>query len=271
MSYFEHPEYWEKLSYIERIGRLYALNITIFNLLETLCSDILPFVPPDKATIELYSRLRAVFFLALTADEARKLGLSSIVDFPDLSEQKDDLMRHWFDFKPIFKDSLKKLNIEVSRYKYVTDFVSIICKKEILLRIASEKIREYHQEKGSKKRWAERKQPKPTKIDSYPSTFCFNEKRNVYIAGDNKHILHFRKNSVQGKIMKIMDEAKGEYVSTEKISFRTRSKKAKARNAINALKLRIKHDRSVKDRLQIQSKREEGYRLLPIVSTTKKI
>jgi hypothetical protein len=261
MSYFEHPEYWENLSYIDRIERLYAVCLSTFSLLETLCNDTLPFVQPDNATIELYSRLWGVTFQALSDEEARKLAIPSLTQYPDLRDKKNDLLRHWFDFKPRFKIFVNRLKAELIRLKFNPDNIALIQKNEILFRVASDHIRMYTREKNSMKRWSERNLKKRINVEQYPSSYFFDKKSNTYITGDDTHVLHFHGKSTQAKIVMELDKVKGRYLSTEEISYSTRVQKEDVRHAIAVLRQRIKSNKELNSRLRIDSHKGDGYKL----------
>jgi hypothetical protein len=264
MSYFEHPERWEKLSDLERIENLYAICIVLFDLLNILCNEDLPFIKPTESTIELYKRLCGVYIMALSSEEAHKFNIPSLFDFPDLLEEKDNMQRHWFDLKPSLNAFVERLKAELIKQSYDQDYVSFLLKNEIILNSASGHIKDYKREKLSMIRALDRKKPKQAEIYVYPDTFYFDEKSYSYVAGDKDHVMRFRKNSSLGKIIFELDKVKGAFLNTDFISVRTKLKNAKVRSSISVLRNRINDNKLLKDRLQIDSQAGKGYKITPL-------
>lgn len=261
------PEFdWENLTYKQQVEVLFVTNHLLYDLLDTVCSDDKLFTTPDKGTIFQYSCLRTVSSLGYSDRNTQNLKLPDIFDYPDLLEPKDDLIRHWFDFKPHLLDCVKTIDQEFSKLKLRSDKISVPREVGILASGVHMTITDYQKEHESKKRYQKTK----ASYEIYPSTFYCDIKKVRYIAGDLEHYLQFKKTdyvfSNLFTIIQVLDKAKGGCVMPEKIAKRVGKSITYVEHAIANLQHRIQTDKKVAGRLRIEFEPRQGYRLISLLN-----
>ena len=258
MSYFEHSEFWEGLNDTQKIVALYSSALPLFELYDAICSEEAPFERPDSGVIELCGRLKVASLRPVLELPPKYL---CIVDFPYLEGNTDDIRREWFDCKPKFQQYLQELKNEIINRGADPNKHY----KDVLLSAAYNHIQNYRQLKESKRRWVEHKQIKQNSANEYPRNYYFKD--NSYFMGDTNHVLRFEEGSIQGKIMKLLDDRKGDFVDSIIIARRTRLKTAsEARRAVTAIRSRLKRNKRLANRLKIINVKYKGYQLMPLVN-----
>lgn len=248
---------WESVTYKQRIEILFVVYSLLDQYLEAVCGERTSFLKPDDGMTSNYRYLRTVIPYSETEEIFKAIGYLDPMGYPEFLEKRDDMIRHWQDFKPAFLNHFENIKKEFVHLK--CDSASIIVPRVIgiLHSGASYCLKLYLKEKQSIQKYHASLH---TPIRASEKYHC-DDLQHIFVTGDVDHVLRFQSNNIRYKIFKMLFKELGDFVPIKRIAKHVGIEVTAVRPAINNIRQSIKRQK-LDSRLHIIPSRYGSYKLV---------